>query len=209
MEQQPESLPRGERTRQAILDAAEALFIARGYNGTSMRQIARAARIALGGIYNHFSGKEDIFRALLRDRIPYPRMAEALRAIEDSSGPQMLAEAFDRVQEIAQDYSTYFTLAITDVREFDGGTVRVLAQEMIPEMARFVARAQAAGGLRADVAPFIFLRMFVSLMVGYMFTEMVGYLGGQPLMPGLPASREARAGMIELLLNGITDRQQG
>src|SRR5690606_40541058 len=91
---------RGERTRQAILDAAEKLFLNNGYNGTSMRQIARGARIALGGIYNHFGSKEEIFRTLLDERIPYAAIADMLADIETTSGPQMLYEAFERLMTL-------------------------------------------------------------------------------------------------------------
>jgi AcrR family transcriptional regulator len=52
-----ESLSRGERTRETILDAARQLFIQQGYHGTSMRQIASQAGIALGSLYNHFPNK--------------------------------------------------------------------------------------------------------------------------------------------------------
>ena len=49
---------RGERTRAEIIQAAHDLFIQQGYHGTSMRQIAGQAGIALGGLYNHFESKE-------------------------------------------------------------------------------------------------------------------------------------------------------
>ena len=49
-----ETLSKGERTRQSILQAAYELFLEQGYAATSMRQIAERAGLALGGIYNHF-----------------------------------------------------------------------------------------------------------------------------------------------------------
>ena len=58
-----ESLSRGEQTRNAILQAAHDLFVQQGYHGTSMRQIAKQAGLALGGLYNHFASKEDVFQA--------------------------------------------------------------------------------------------------------------------------------------------------
>ncbi|MGQ9833477.1 MAG: TetR/AcrR family transcriptional regulator, partial [Candidatus Villigracilaceae bacterium] len=64
-------LSKGERTRQAVMEAAYDLFLEQGYAATSMRQIAERAGLALGGIYNHFSGKEAIFGELILDRHPY------------------------------------------------------------------------------------------------------------------------------------------
>jgi AcrR family transcriptional regulator len=41
---------KGERTRRQVIQAAQRLFVERGYHGTSMRQIAQEAGLALGGI---------------------------------------------------------------------------------------------------------------------------------------------------------------
>ena len=62
---------RGEQTRQAIIQAAHDLFLQQGYHGTSMRQIARNAEIALGGLYNHFASKEEVFEAVFLEYHPY------------------------------------------------------------------------------------------------------------------------------------------
>lgn len=195
---------RGERTRQAILHAAKTLFIQYGYNGTSMRRIAHKTGIALGGIYNHFGSKEEIFRALLREHMPYPRLIAALNEIPDSSGPQMLAEGFARMLTIAREHVDFFALALTDMREFQGRTVRELVREMIPEYMRFLARARAAGGLREDIDLSIFLRLVVSVTIGLLVTDLVGYAGDEPLLPGLPSGGEARRHVMRLLFEGLT-----
>jgi len=67
---------KGELTAQRILDAAESLFARRGYEGTSLRLIARRAEIQEPGLYNHFSGKQALYEAVLY-RALNP-MAEAL-----------------------------------------------------------------------------------------------------------------------------------
>ena len=58
-------ITKGEQTREQIVTAAYELFTEQGYHGSSMRQIAERAGIAVGGIYNHFDGKEAIFEAVL------------------------------------------------------------------------------------------------------------------------------------------------
>lgn len=55
----------GQRTRQAILDAALALFAAKGYFGTSLRDVATAVGVRESALYNYFAGKEALFEALL------------------------------------------------------------------------------------------------------------------------------------------------
>ena len=55
----------GQRTRQAILDAALALFAEKGYFGTSLRDVARAVGVRESALYNDFAGKEALFEAIL------------------------------------------------------------------------------------------------------------------------------------------------
>lgn len=67
---------KGQRTATRLMDRAEELFARQGYEGTSLRQIADAAGIKEPGIYNHFSGKQGLYEAVLH-RALNP-MAEAL-----------------------------------------------------------------------------------------------------------------------------------
>lgn len=55
------------RTRDRILDAALALFADKGYEATSMREIAEQLGMTKPALYYHFDSKEDIVRALLVD----------------------------------------------------------------------------------------------------------------------------------------------
>ena len=49
-----------ERRRRQIADAAVRLFIKKGFHKTTTRQIARAAEISIGSLYEYFNCKEDI-----------------------------------------------------------------------------------------------------------------------------------------------------
>jgi AcrR family transcriptional regulator len=55
----------GQRTRQAILDAALGLFADKGYFGTSLRDVAGAVGVRESALYNYFPSKEALFEALL------------------------------------------------------------------------------------------------------------------------------------------------
>ena len=70
---------KGELTAERILDAAEKLFAAKGYQGTSLREIAQQVGIKEPGLYNHFKGKQDLYSAVL-DRALSP-MAAAMEAL--------------------------------------------------------------------------------------------------------------------------------
>ena len=57
----------GQRTRQAILDAALDLFAEKGFFGTSLRDVAAAVGVRESALYNYFAGKDALFDALLSD----------------------------------------------------------------------------------------------------------------------------------------------
>lgn len=57
--------PKGRRTRERILDTAEALFAEHGFAGTTLRDVADAAGLRIPSLYNHFAGKEALYAAVL------------------------------------------------------------------------------------------------------------------------------------------------
>src|SRR5690625_289637 len=52
----------------AILNAAQTVFLRDGFSTTSMETIAREAEVSKQTVYNHFSGKEELFRAVIERR---------------------------------------------------------------------------------------------------------------------------------------------
>ncbi len=59
---------RKERTRAAIVDAAGALFDERGYDQTSILQVAERADTGVGTLYGYFRSKEDLLQEVLNQR---------------------------------------------------------------------------------------------------------------------------------------------
>lgn len=55
---------RQDNRRQPLLDAAAAIFRARGFHASSMRDIARAAGMLPGSVYYHFDSKEALLVAV-------------------------------------------------------------------------------------------------------------------------------------------------
>jgi len=56
-------------TRERILDAAERLFMAYGYDGTSMRQVTGEAAVNLAAVHYHFGSKEALLHEVFRRRL--------------------------------------------------------------------------------------------------------------------------------------------
>jgi len=61
----PAPAPVLQPTREAILDAAERLFSARGVDGVAVRDLARELGLTASSLYNHFPGKQALYEAVL------------------------------------------------------------------------------------------------------------------------------------------------
>ena len=59
----------GKETREAILEAAEALFAEHGFRGTSLRAITQAAGVNLAAVNYHFGSKQALVEAVFARRI--------------------------------------------------------------------------------------------------------------------------------------------
>lgn len=59
---------RKEQTRQALLDAAERAFSTHGFHGVSLEAIAEDAGYSKGAVYGRFTGKNDLFLAVVEQR---------------------------------------------------------------------------------------------------------------------------------------------
>ncbi|MGI9278690.1 MAG: TetR/AcrR family transcriptional regulator [Endozoicomonas sp.] len=59
-------LTKGERTAQNILNVSEQLFAEKGFEATSLREVAKAVGIREPGLYRYFSSKEVLYREVLK-----------------------------------------------------------------------------------------------------------------------------------------------
>ena len=89
---------KGELTAERLLDAAEIVFAERGYDGASLREIARRSDIREPGIYNHFSGKQSLYTAVI-DRALTPM----LTAMQESMAKSNVATAYAELPGIMTD----------------------------------------------------------------------------------------------------------
>jgi len=77
----PTKIRDAERSREALLDAAETLFSQRGYDGVSLSEIASAAGLSRGTPNYFFGSKEQLYRSVL-ERVFADRQAATAQAIE-------------------------------------------------------------------------------------------------------------------------------
>lgn len=82
-----------EKTRIAILEAAETLFLEKGVAHTSLEHIARQAGVTRGAVYWHFANKADLFNAMLNQvRLPPEQLAERMHGCAEHDPLQTLRE---------------------------------------------------------------------------------------------------------------------
>ncbi|HEY6278207.1 MAG TPA: TetR/AcrR family transcriptional regulator [Streptosporangiaceae bacterium] len=79
-----------ERNRALVLAAARRVFLARGYHGATLEQIADDAGFSKGVVYSQFESKADLFLALLEARIQ-ERAADHARFAESLPDGDLLA----------------------------------------------------------------------------------------------------------------------
>jgi AcrR family transcriptional regulator len=91
----PRTRPTRAETRDRILQAAGEVFTSRGYDGASLDQVAAAAGLTKGAVYSSFSGKDELFFALVADRLDQ-RLAVVADAVDGQRDlRQLLDEAED------------------------------------------------------------------------------------------------------------------
>src|SRR5258708_9899080 len=67
MGEESRSPARDRETRQQILEAARELFLARGYKGVSMKEVAEEVQVTSAALYYHFpGGKQDLFFSIIQ-----------------------------------------------------------------------------------------------------------------------------------------------
>lgn len=73
---------RYDRKQQAMVDEAARVFARRGYDQTSVQELADALGIAAGGLYHYFGGKEQLLIRIC-DALMNPLLAQARELVED------------------------------------------------------------------------------------------------------------------------------
>jgi AcrR family transcriptional regulator len=98
-----------EATRQKVIAAARELFDTHGYQGTTIREIARHAGIAVGSVFTTFASKGEILSEVMQARLD-PLYAELDRVVPHLRGPTV-----DRLRTM---FAIHFEFEARHVRLF-------------------------------------------------------------------------------------------
>ncbi|MFA7536638.1 MAG: TetR/AcrR family transcriptional regulator [Desulfuromonadales bacterium] len=171
-----------EETRRAILQAAIRLFSEKGYERTSVEDLARAAGIGKGTIYGYFRDKSEVFLAFCEEEIDAVFAALAKRS--DPGAPLL--------EKLMTLFMTQFRF-VTENREFGRHFVREMAfphlagseksrdldARYLSAVGKLLEEGRQRGELRDGIDPFLATVHFYALYLvalsgwytGYVATE--------------------------------------
>lgn len=200
-----ETITKRERTRQAILDAAYNLIIEQGYAATSMRQIAERAGLALGraglalgGLYNHFPSKGEVFRNIILEKHPLFQILPLLNAVEGQTVEEFVRNAARLfINELGQ-HPDVLNLMLIEVVEFKGEHVPLVFEKAVPLLMPLGQRVAGLQGAVRPIPPPVLMRAFMGMFFSY-------YITGVLLGPNMPPEMQANAldHFVEIFLHGI------
>jgi len=96
----PESAGRGDVTRARLLDAAVEAFAAKGFHGTTTRDIAAAAGMSPAAVYVHHRSKEELLHVISREG--HQTTLDLVRAAAGAAGSPT-----ERLAAIARDFARH------------------------------------------------------------------------------------------------------
>ena len=160
-----------EATRQRVLDAARDLFETKGFDATTVREIASLASVSVGSVFTTFSSKSDILSQVMADRL------DALYAELDRLVPHLRGTTPDRLQSI---FAIHYAFETRRTRLFLAHIASAYNWTLSPssrpygrnQRLRLVIRDCLTDGIaRGDVDPAADLEVIVdALMASYAWT---------------------------------------
>jgi AcrR family transcriptional regulator len=194
-----EKQTKGEVTRLAVENAAISLFLEQGYHATSMRQIAERAELALGGIYNHFASKDEIFEAIIVDQHPYKKILPLITAVEGDTAQEFFSNAFRIVVIELGKQPEFINLMFIELVEFKGKHGSIMLREIAPKVLPvFEKLVKNMKGLRYK-NPAVLMRSFFGAIISYFTTEMI--ISNSVISNLLP--KNSTDIYIDIFLNGV------
>ncbi len=198
-----ETQTKGETTRLAIEDAAVELFMDRGYHATSMRQIAEHAGLALGGIYNHFASKDELFEAIIVDKHPYKQVLPAILLAEGESAEEFLRSAARIIFSELDQRPAYMKLMFIEMVEFNGAHGARMIQEVFPKIFPVFEKLVASGKSLRVSNPALLIRSFFGMILSFYITGMV--INNSSVARFLPTN--SADAYVDIFLHGIINSE--
>ena len=186
-------------THDKIIDAATSIFAEKGYNGTSMREIAEALDITKAALYYHFSAKEEIFMAIITHSMD--KLIDGLEALAQSDGDvwtkleTLISGMCDFSSNRPQKFRLFKQLAEENLANLDMKKLHVIYKRQKDAVQMIIEKGIENGELRDDVPG----NMIAAAIVG-----MVHHTTGPKMreMAGINLTKEEQAKHLLNLIRG-------
>lgn len=164
---------RRNRSHGAVLDAAERLFVRKGYNSTTVDEIATEAGLTKGAIYFHFADKNNVLMALIdraEQRVIAPLIGK-LTAGHQRPGDKLIVYLHYWAQVGIEQRETMF-LPILMSLEFTGTGDQIekrltrMYERIYEVLTAIIAKGHQDGSIRKQAAPREQAAILIAMMEG-------------------------------------------
>ncbi|WP_146904644.1 TetR/AcrR family transcriptional regulator [Cellulomonas aerilata] len=185
----------GTERREQLLDVSRSLFAHKGFDGTSVEEIASRAKVSKPVVYEHFGGKEGMY-AVVVDREVRLLTGALTDALTAGGHPKVLLErtALALLTYIEQNTDGFRILVRDSPVAQATGTFSSLIGDVATEVEHLLADQFTQQGLDPRTAP-IYARMLVG---------MVALTGQHWLDSRSPAKSDVAAHLVNLAWNGLS-----
>lgn len=197
------TLTRAEMTMTNIQNEAFRLFSTQGYAATSMRQIASAADISLGSIYNHFGSKEDIFVEIIRANHPFLTLMPMLSEVDGKDLRTFVGAVIKKIVDLTEKNPAFINLFMIEITEFKGEHAKSFVFRLAPEFQKFATRLRSFPNVTDQISDLMLVRLFISIAFGFILSELI--LKNVTLQEITEHSMEA---LVSVILDGIQNHTE-
>jgi TetR/AcrR family fatty acid metabolism transcriptional regulator len=192
-----------EARRAQILDAAGEVFAEKGFHSATIRDVARAAGVADGTIYNYFKNKNDLLIAMVNRLGEISQFAQYIEQLAGEASPeQLLTFILDNRTELLDRNRTKVQALMPQIisdAELRSHFYHSLARPTLAVIERGW-QAQIDQGHIRPVDPKLLVRLLLGSFLGLVLLDMIGD-------PVIAENHEHVSGALrDLLLNGILPR---
>jgi AcrR family transcriptional regulator len=184
----------GKQRREQLLDVGRSLFAERGFDGTSIEEIAARASVSKPVVYEHFGGKEGLY-AVVVDREMEQLLHRITTALGAATHPRVVLErAAMALLDYIEASTDGFRILVRDspVAQSTGGFASLIS-DAASQVEHILAAEFKSRGFEAKYAP-----MYAQMLVG-----MVALTGQWWLDVRRPKKSDVAAHLVNLAWNGL------
>ncbi|WP_373311747.1 TetR family transcriptional regulator [Streptomyces mashuensis] len=183
----------GAERREQLLDIGRALFAERGFEGTSVEEIAAKAGVSKPVVYEHFGGKEGLY-AVVVDREMRQLLDMVTGALTAGHPRELLEQAAFALLDYIEQYTDGFRILVRDSPVAQStGTFASLISDIATQVEDILGLEFKARGFDPKLAP-----LYAQALVG-----MVALTGQWWLDVRRPKKAEVAAHLVNLAWHGL------